>query len=543
VPETHTPPTLIEALRALAEGSHPAPPGGGYLGIYDRRGKGLEKRPYPEVVSRVRAWGAWFETQGVKPGEVVYLCLPTSHDLLEAFMGASLIGALPCNVALPRAIGGMNAFQTRLEKLSERFPGGHLVTTPDVAGDLTRPVWTPPELDLGRQAPLDAVDPSALAYVQLTSGSTGLPKAVSITHANFAANSRGIFMGGHGDATKDTFLGWLPLYHDMGLVGIAFTAMFHGSSLALMRPETFVGNPLRWLNAIAEQDAQVVNCAPNFGYQWCVDRVRESKLSGLDLSNWRLAGVGAEMVRPGTLQAFQDRYGPYGFPETTLSPCYGMAETTLAVTFTQEARKPRIHQERVSCGSAIEGLEIEIRDPASGATLEDGQEGEITVTGTSVFPGYFMDPEATAETLTEGRFHTGDLGFLHEGDLYVTGRIKDLIILDGANVAPYELEWVAEQHVDMDGGRAAAFSLVVGTREVPVLIVETKSEPTQEVIEAVKGQVATDIAPLHELVFVRRGCLPKTSSGKVMRGRVKELYLKGELDVLWRSAEAAPASN
>ena len=319
-------------------------------------------------------------------------------------------------------------------------------------------------------------------------------------------------MGGHGDATKDTFLGWLPLYHDMGLVGIAFTAMFHGSSLALMRPETFVGNPLRWLSAIAEQDAQVVNCAPNFGYQWCVDRVKESKLKGLDLSNWRLAGVGAEMVRPGTLQAFQDRYGPYGFPETTL-------------------------------GSAIEGLEIEIRDPASGAVLPDTQEGEITVTGSSVFAGYFMDPGATAETLKAGRFHTGDLGYLHEGDLYVTGRLKDLIILDGANVAPYELEWVAEQHVDMDGGRAAAFSLVVGTREVPVLIVETKSEPTQEVIDAVKGQVATEVAPLHELVFVRRGCLPKTSSGKVMRGRVKDLYLAGELDVLWRSAESAPASN
>ncbi|MBL4846638.1 MAG: AMP-binding protein [Planctomycetes bacterium] len=534
---TYTPPTLIEAMRALEDGTHPAPTGGAGLGIYDRRGKNLDRRPYAEVVGRARAWGAWFLSQGVKPGEVVYLCLPTGHELIEAFLGASLVHALPCNVALPRAIGGLDAFQRRLSYLSDRFPGGHLVTTPDVAESLERPAWTPPTLDLTQQAPLDAVDPNSLCYVQLTSGSTSLPKAVAITHANLAANSRGIFVGGTGDATRDTFLGWLPLYHDMGLVGIAFTAFFHGASLGLMRPETFVGSPLRWLTAISEVPGKAVNCAPNFGYQWCVDRIRPDKLKGLDLSPWRLAGVGAEMVRPGTLTAFQERFGPYGFPTTTLSPCYGMAETTLAVTFTHSAREPVLHEGRVSCGSKIEGLEIEIRDSEAGELVEDRVEGEIVVIGSSVFAGYFMDEAATAEALREGRFYSGDLGYLHEGDLYVTGRLKDLIILDGANVAPHELEWVAEQHVDMDGGRAAAFSLEVGTREVPVLIVETKTAPEQSVIDAVKGQAATDIAPLHELVFVRRGCLPKTSSGKVMRGRVKVLYLEGGLDVLWRSRD------
>ncbi|MGE0707284.1 MAG: AMP-binding protein [Planctomycetota bacterium] len=537
-PRSLAPPhaTVPDALRALETRD------GWSLAVYDRRGKEAPAQPYPELVVRARAWGAWLREQGVSPGDVVFLCLPTSHELVEAFLGAIVVRALPCCLALPRAIGGLESFRRRLELLAGRYPGGQLVTTADVGAELDRPYLLPPELDLSRLAPLEPVDPAALAYVQLTSGSTAVPKAVSITHANLSANTRAIVLGGHG-LHDETYVSWLPLYHDMGLVGILLTGLFHGVGLCLMRPETFVGTPLRWLEAIAAQRTPVVTSAPNFGYQWCVDRIRPEKLEGLDLSPWRLACCGAEMVRPGTLSAFQERFGPLGFREGVFAPCYGMAETTLAVTISAPGRPPLVHEGRVSCGPVLEGLSVSIHAPGDGAPLPDGVEGEVVVRGSSVFPGYFLDDEATAESLRpDGAFHTGDLGYLREGELYLTGRLKDLIILDGANVAPYELEWIAEQHVDMDGGRAAAFSVEREGREAAVLVVEVKALPPAATIDALRSQVAQDVAPLLDLVFVRRGTLPKTSSGKVQRGEVRRLYAAGELDALWSWAREGRAS-
>lgn len=527
-----TPATFSEMLQALEVRSEKG------LAVFDRRGRKRTGRPYPEVVARARAWGGWLRGQGTEPGEVVFLCLNTSHDLIEAFLGAVLIGALPCCLAQPRAIGGLSVFRRRLALLAETFPGGHLLTTPEVGAESGQAFWEPPgdALDLDLAVPIEPVDPSALAYVQLTSGSTTTPKAVAISHANVSANTRAIILGGAG-TPDENYVSWLPLYHDMGLVGIVLTGLFHGVGLELMRPETFVGTPLRWLEAIAAQDSPVVTSAPNFGYQWCVDRIKPEKLAGLDLSPWRLACCGAEMVRPGTLSAFQERFGPLGFREGTFLACYGMAETTLAATFGQVGQPPVVHEGRVSCGQALEGLEVEVAHPEGGQRLPEREEGEIVIRGTSLFQGYYQNEPATRAVMREGWFHTGDLGYMHEGDLYVTGRLKDTIILDGANVAPYELEWIAEEHLDMDGGRAGAFSIDPAGREVPVLVVEVKALPPTDAIEQVQAQVAQDIAPLHDLVLVRRGTLPKTSSGKVQRGKVKERYLAGTLEVLWRMSE------
>lgn len=529
----NTPPTLIQALRAL-EGSERL------LGVYDRRGKKRTDRPYAEVVARARGWATWLEQQGVRPGEVVFLCLQTSHDLLEAFFGAVVLGALPCCLALPRAVGGLDVFRRRLALLAERFPGGTLIAAPDVAAEAGRPALTPPEsLDGLALAPLAPVDPGALCYVQLTSGSTRAPKAVAISHANLAANAHGIFRAG-GGGSHETFVSWLPLYHDMGLVGIVFTALFHGADLVLMPPETFVGTPLKWLEALSEPRAEVITSAPNFGYQWCVDRIGADKLRGLDLSRWRIACCGAEMVRPETLRAFTARFAPFGFREGAFIPCYGMAETTLAVTFCPPGRAPLLRDGRVSCGPPIEGLEVEVRDPASGAPLPDGVEGEVCARGSSLFQGYFLDPEATAAVVREGWFHTGDLGYLADGELYVTGRLKDLIILDGVNVAPHELEWIGEELLPCEGGRAAAFSVEPAGREVPVLVVEVRAVPEPALLEEVERRVAADLgAPLFDLVLVRRGSLPKTSSGKVQRGEVRRRYQQGTLEQLWARREAS----
>jgi len=551
----HPPATLVEVVAALEDRPE------GSLSVYDRRGRRREVRSYPEVARRARAWGARLRAEGVRPGEVVFLCLPTSHDLIEAFLGATLLGALPCCLALPRAIGGLDVFRRRLGLLGERFPGGHLVTLTEVGAELggAEPGGADGRafldvaairdgLDLDDPIALEPVGPDALAYVQLTSGSTTTPKAVAISHGNLAANTGGIYGSGEG-RLDEVYVSWLPLYHDMGLVGIVLTALFQGPSLVLMPPEAFVGTPLKWLQAISEVEVgHVGTSAPNFGYQWCLDRIRPEKLEGLDLSRWRIACCGAEMVRPETLSAFQARFAPFGFREGTFVPCYGMAETTLAITMCPPQRAPRLHQGRVSCGPPIPGLELTVRpaqtdpDVAAGAPLPDGEEGEVVVRGSSLFQGYHRDPEATAAVVRDGWFHTGDLGLLHEGELYVTGRLKDLIILDGANVAPHELEWIAEAHVDVEGGRAAAFSVEQGGREVPVLVVEAKEVPPAAVLEAVDRQAASDIAPLHDLVVVRRGTLPKTSSGKVQRHAVRAAYLAGTLEALWSRRASEPVS-
>jgi acyl-CoA synthetase (AMP-forming)/AMP-acid ligase II len=507
--------------------------------VYDRRARPAGARSYADMSRRARAWASWLRERGVQPGEVLFICLPTSLDLIEAFLGAALLRALPCCLALPRAIGGLDAFRRRVEKVGERFPGGHLITTPDVGAELGRDHFTvPDDLEAAGQLELEPVDPGDLAYVQLTSGSTQAPKAVAITHANLAANTDGTVRWGQA-TRRDTLVSWLPLYHDMGLVGMLFSGLLRGINQVLMPPEAFVGSPLRWLKAIAAQETTVITTAPNFGYQWCVDRIPPGKEQGLDLSNWRLALCGAEMVRPATLDQFCARFGPCGFRRESFKPCYGMAETTLAVTFSPLDRGPRIHDGRVSCGSPMRGLTVEVRHPESGEPLAEGDEGEVVVKGSSVFAGYHLDPQATAAVLDDdGSLHTGDLGYLHEGELFITGRLKDLLILDGVNVAPYELEWLAQEHLPMEGGRAAAFSVEVEGRERAVLAVEVKAVPADEAMTALRRQVGSDFAPLHELVLVRRGTLPKTSSGKVRRRRIKELYQRGALEaVLWRSAD------
>jgi len=525
----HTPPTAIAMLERLER----RPEKG--ITVFDRRGRNPVERAYPEVARRARAWAAWFRGQGVEPGQVVFLCLQTSPDLIEAFLGLMAIRALPCMVALPRAIGGLDVFRRRLVKLSERFPGGQLLTTAEVGPEAGIPFWTvPDDLEAAGAVDLEPVDPAALAYVQLTSGSTTTPKAVAISHANLAANARGIIVAGEGHPDED-YVSWLPLYHDMGLVGMLFTALFHGVGVVLMPPDTFVGTPLKWLSAIAARDATVVTTAPNFGYQWCVDRIAPGKEEGLDLSNWRLALCGAEMVRPKTLEEFAARFGPVGFDPGAFLPCYGLAETTLAVTMCPVGRGAHLHEGRVSCGPPVDGLEVEVRAPGAGDALPDGREGEVVVRGTSVFQGYHLDPEATAAALRPEGLRTGDLGYLHAGELYVTGRVKDLLVLDGANVAPYELEWLAQEHIPLAGGRAAAFSVERESRERPVLVVEVKDVPAADALEALRAQVGRELAPLHDLVLVRRGTLPKTSSGKVQRGKVRDLYEGDALEaVLWR---------
>jgi fatty-acyl-CoA synthase len=506
---------------------------------YDRRGRPAVSRSYAELHRRVRAAAAALRTQGVRPGEAVFLQLPNSCELVECFLGALVAGAQPCCLAPPRALGGLEAYQRRLATLFEAFPSCHLIAREETGARSGQAYTLPPEC--GEDAALldpSRVDPADIAFLQLTSGTSRAPKAVRISHGALSANVRGILDGGKGTSAH-SFVSWLPLYHDMGLVGMLFCALQARSPLHLFRPETFVARPLTWLKMLGGAGGPTITTAPNFAYQHCVDTVSPEAATELDLSAWDIAGCGAERVRPETIAAFIERFAPAGFRAEAFVPCYGMAETTLAVTFDRRAHAPNVHGGQVSCGRPLRGTELAIRGE-EGQPVPDGEEGEITVRGPGLFSGYAA--ETAASPICDGWLHTGDLGLVYDGELYVTGRIKDIIIIDGENLDPDEIEAVAERTVRTPGGRCGAFPVEVKGRERVVLAVEVPSRSADRVADW-SDAISTELASLfgfrvHDLVFVSRGDLPTTSSGKVRRAQLRVWYETGELKILGRQGLA-----
>ncbi len=341
---------------------------------------------------------------------------------------------------------------------------------------------------------------------------------------------------------------WLPLHHDMGLVGCLFLSIHLGLDLWLFNPTAFLARPKLWLERLG-QVGPTFAPAPNFGYQLCVERITQAQAAGIDLSHWRSAMTGAEMVRPETAAAFAELTAGCGFRPEAICPCYGLAEGTLAVTFDLRGQGIRTRpvpaggdtglglDDVVSVGPPIRDTQIEIVAP-DGTALPEGQVGEVRCKGPGIFQGYFNDEAATSEGLQQGWLCTGDLGFLHEGELYLTGRLKELLIIRGNNVMPHELEWLADQACGGGGSRrSGAFSISRSAAgEEAVLVMETTDrnpEALAEVAQAVRQKIGRALSlPLADLVFVRRGRIPKTTSGKVQRRALREQYLNGTLQRL-----------
>jgi acyl-CoA synthetase (AMP-forming)/AMP-acid ligase II len=338
---------------------------------------------------------------------------------------------------------------------------------------------------------------------------------------------------------------WLPLYHDMGLIGCLMLPVLCGLDSWLLRPQTFLARPRLWLDQLGRHGTTFAP-APNFGYQLCVERIGADEVAGLDLRGWKAALTGAEMIRPETTDAFAARFAPAGLEARAFRPCYGLAEATLAVTFDLRGEGVRTRpmpqgagagfglDQVVSTGLPIRDTVVEIVAP-DGAVLGEDVVGEVRFRGPGVFLGYLNDPEATAASLRDGWFATGDLGFLHAGELYLTGRTKELLILRGHNLMPDELERLADG-ITGGGGllRSAAFSIARGAEgEEPVLVVETEASDPERLAElghAIRVAVGRALGlPLADLVFVRRGRIPRTSSGKMRRGELRALYLDGTL--------------
>ena len=534
------------------------------VGIFDSRGRRLQRRTLPEVVAAARDTAARLEELGVREGDRVVVALSTSWDWFDAWLGAHLKGALPLAVAPGTTAGSRAGLAGRLAGAVARVEPRRVICDDSLATTLRQAsgeslaalALSPEELASSPRArrfrPADP-DPAAVAFLQLTRGSTGLPRAVRIPHRAVAHQASAVEAAiaapwdRDGGERIESMVSWLPLHHDMGLVGF-FYAVLNGIDLWLLPPRAFLGRPRLWLEQLAGR-GRTLTTAPNFGYQFTVERLRDRDLEDLDLSGFRAALTGAEMVRAETLDAFSDRLAPAGFDARCYRPCYGLAESTLAVTLDRTADEPRrltppagtdagqALSRVVSTGPPIPGTEVRIVAP-DGSRAADGTIGRIRVRGPSVMDGYWNDPEATAEALVDGWLVTGDLGFVDGGELFVTGRSKDVLIVRGQNLMPHEVEWVAESATGGGGScRAAAFTVARGGggEEVVVVLETTQSSPAA--LAGLAGEARSRIGrelglPLADLVLVRRGRLPKTTSGKVRRAELRRRYLAGRLERL-----------
>ncbi|MEE2775919.1 MAG: AMP-binding protein [Acidobacteriota bacterium] len=550
------PATLKEALERAAR-YHPERG----IAVFDSRGRRYERRTFPEVLASVQQSAGRWATLGLEPRDRVLVGLPTTWAFFECWIGALWRGAFPFAVASPGGFGAADAHVRKIEGLVDRLGVRHAVISDGfldqaVAREATRLIEVAITPEAQAQAALGVGGPSDspglacgdCAFLQLTSGSTGLPRAVMVSHGAAIQNVASMafsYRDENGEPLHewaDSLVSWLPMHHDMGLVGILWTAIVTGLNLWLFPPNAFLARPRVWLAEVGKH-GKTATQAPNFGYQLCVERIRPEDREGLDLSGLRVSTCGAEMVRPETVAAFVEAFGPYGFDANCFFAGYGLAEASLGVTVDGARQGLRTlavpdsgpdADEVVCLGLPMSNTQLRITDPV-GSELPEGSVGELWVRSPALMMGYYEEPEATDEAIVDGWLRTGDLGFLNEGELYLTGRLKDVLIVRGTNFMPHELEWLAEAATGGGGSRrCAAFSVTRGNEgEEAVLVVEVGERDAgalEELEREIRLQVAHSLGiNLADVVLVRRGQIPKTTSGKVQRRLAKEMYLRGEL--------------
>lgn len=521
---------------------------------------------YGALHREAAAVAAGLVAHDVVPGEAVAIMLPTSRAYFVTFAGVVLVGAVPVPVYPParpsqlpdhlRRTAGIlsNARATMLVTVPEAVTLGHLLRS---NVESLRHVVVPESLTRageGATPPLPRPRSEDLALLQYTSGSTGQPKGVALTHRNLLANIR--VMGQAAGATgSDTFVSWLPLYHDMGLIGAWLGCMYFGVPLVVMSPQAFLIRPSRWLWAIHANRA-TMSAGPNFAYELCLSKIRDDEIEGLDLSSWRLAYNGAEPVSADTIERFGDRFAPYGFRREAITPVYGLAESSVGLAFPPLGRGPVIDRIRrdvfarsgqaeparpgerdlrfVACGRPLPGHEIRIVD-AAGNELGDRREGRIEFRGPSATAGYFNNPAATRALFRDDWLDTGDLGYTVEADVYVTGRIKDMIIRAGRNLHPAELE---EAVGDIKGVRKGCVAVFAspdpsGGPERLVVMAETRVL-RDDARAALRSEIAATTVDLlgvapDDVVLAPPRTVLKTSSGKIRRSASRTLYQAGKI--------------
>ena len=544
---------------------------------------------YAELDRKARSLGAWLIASGMA-GKRVLLLYPSGLDFIAAFMGCLYGGAIAVPAYPPRK----NRSVERIEAIAADANASVALTTRDVldrfdalratAPSLEKLLWkvdSELESDWADRWQRPDINGDTLAFLQYTSGSTGTPKGVMLSHENLLHNSLGIMQAFEITRSQASVF-WLPSFHDMGLIGGILVPLYSGKFNVLMSPVAFLQKPLRWLQAITKYRA-TISGGPNFAYELCVRKITPEQKQSLDLSSWTLAFNGAEPVRPETIDAFCDAFAPYGFRREAFFPCYGLAESTLLVTGGMKFEPPVVRtfdatsietgtvltrtgfapnsRRLVGSGRELDGQDVRIVDPQACEALPPGQIGEIWVSGPSVAQGYWNRPESSAATFeamlaqpdtrsatqsvkkwqpNPGPYlRTGDLGFFDNGELFVTGRLKDLIIVRGRNHYPQDIEQSAEMASPIvRAGSVAAFSVDIDGRERVVVVAELERGKREagEVLasfNAIRKQLAIEheIA-LEAIVLVRPNSIAKTSSGKIQRHACKRQFLEGTLEVV-----------
>ena len=545
--------SLLPRLEATAETRH------SITFVGSAGADGCERVEWSRLHEDARAMAAALQARGVGPGSHVALLGPTTRPFVTAIQATWLAGATVVVLPLPMRLASIEDFVAQTRRLIVHADARIVVIDAQLSEFLDPQPGDPPivQLDELRGTPdsydRPADDPDALAILQFTSGATADPKGVMVPHRCMTANLDAAVEAAAFDPDVDRAVSWLPLYHDMGLIGLLGAPMLHGFDLVLASPQDFLAAPARWMEWISEFGG-TATAGPNFAYALAARALR--RLDRLDLSRWRLALNGAEPIDPNAVEAFLAAGARHGLDQSAAFCVFGMAEATLAVAFPTPGSGMQVDMidQRVletdryaapvdgggtdgnvrrlpRLGRPVPGLEMRVCDPATGQAMHDREVGEVELRGSSITPGYYDHPEATAASRRGDWFRTGDLGYVVDGELVVCGRIKDVIIVGGRNVFPEDVERAAESVAGVRAGNVIAF----GTegrrgREAVVVVAETKHDEIAPIRAAVAARVTDAVGvPPEDIVLVRPGTLPKTSSGKPQRSLCRRRYLGDEL--------------
>ena len=548
--------TMTEALDYVAQGRKG-------MNFHDARANLARVLLYADLREEAIRVAHRLKARGIGKGDRVALIAETAAEFVALFYGAMYAGAWPVPLPLPTSFGGKEAYIDQLAVQLNSSDPALLLFPPDLplAADAAEGAgyraqdWGSFLADVAAPCPLDAPRADDIAYLQYSSGSTRFPHGVVITHRQLMSN-----LAAHADSMHigqgDRGVSWLPFYHDMGLVGCMMSMVANQMSVDYLKTEDFARRPLAWLDLITRNKEQSMSYSPTFGYDICSRRVSSQTdvANRFDLSRWRVAGNGADMIRPDVMQSFVDTFALAGFDAASFLPSYGLAEATLAVTVMPpgegivvelveetllaggsagERDRPQRYRAVVNCGKPVKDMEVAIRSEDD-SLLGEREVGKVYCRGTSVMLGYFRDEEATGACLdADGWLDTGDMGYMSNGYLYVVGRAKDMIIINGKNHWPQDIEWAVEQLPGFKAGDIAAFSITTpGGEETPAVLVQCRTSDGEErgrLRDAIRERVRaiTGINCVVELVPPRS--LPRTSSGKLSRAKARNLYLSGEI--------------
>ncbi|AMH17027.2 MAG: fatty acyl-AMP ligase [Hafnia sp.] len=542
-------PTLVEALDYAAQGS-------AGMNFYDRRNQLEAVLEYRDLQSKAIAGARRLLSLNLNKGDRVAIIAETSVGFVEAFFSCQYAGLVAVPLAIPMGVGQRDSYTAKLQGLLASCKPAAIISSnewlslinvvnidsPTIHILSNEDFNALPEMDIELQLP----SPDDIAYLQYTSGSTRFPRGVIITHREVMANLRAISHDGIKLRDGDRCISWLPFYHDMGLVGFLLTPMATQLSVDYLSTQDFAMRPMQWLKLISKNRC-TVSVAPPFGYNLCLRRVNDKDLAELDLSCWRVAGVGAEPISAEQLNQFGECFSKAHFDSKAFMPCYGLAENALAVSFGEEAIGTQINEvDRdilenqgravaptkgtravstfVNCGKALPGHLIEIRNEV-GMPLPEQEIGHIYISGPSLMSGYFQDLASQRDIKSTGWMDTGDLGYLLNGYLYVTGRIKDLIIIRGRNIWPQDIEYIAEQEPEIHSGDAIAF---VTSQEQIILQIQCRVGSEQrraQIVHSLTARIQSEFGVSADIELLPPHSIPRTSSGKPARAEAKKRYL------------------